>query len=406
MRVLLLTTNFHPVVGGAESYCRELAIGLARLGHDVTVFTDGGAGSAPQNGIERGVTVIRDRSYRQDLTTPDKSAWEQMAFGLLPALARSVRVDQVDVVHANSQDTAILGSIVKLHHGIPLVVTSHEVQRDREPLGAGRCRLVFAHLPVDAHIAVSDCYRRAAEGFGARHVHHIPLGVDRDRFFPGDRTVARRRLGIADDAFVLTCIARIKPRKGLLELVDAAATLRTVLPQLQVLLAGTTSSGSQAYAAQVRARIVETGLAGRVRVVDDFGHDQVPVLLHATDVYAQPSYTEGLGLATVEAMACGVPVVATDTDGLREAVEPDVSGLLVPVGEPGPLADAVLRLAHDRDLRDRLIRGGLARVREQFSLATMVAQTEALYRRVITGLDGLSGLEAAESALALTAGRG
>lgn len=398
----MLSTNYQPVIGGAESYCRDLAAGLSGRGHQVTVFTDGS--SSPEGSplcVEGGVTVLRDRSYLAHLSGPDVSTWEQMAFGLLPAVSRSVDLTGVDVIHANSQDTALLGAVLKLQHGTPLVVTSHEVQRDRGPGGAGRCRLVFEHLPVDAHVAVSGYYEQVARSFGAANLHRIDLGVDLSRFRPGTRGPARRRLGIGGDEIVLTCIARFKQRKGLLELIEAARLIADAVPRLRVLLVGTTSSGSQAYAAQMGRRIEELGLAGRVRVIEDCGHDQIAEVLHATDVYVQPSHVEGLGMAVLEAMACGVPVVASDTDGLREAVQPGTSGLLAPVGEPAAIAAVILRLLRDRQLRERLRKGGLARV-QAFTVQRMVARTEALYRSLIARSPARPIVEATATDLVLT----
>ncbi|GIM94381.1 glycosyltransferase family 4 protein [Paractinoplanes toevensis] len=379
MRVLMLSTNYHPVVGGAESYCRDLATGLVRRGHDVTVFTDGRACSQPPDSTEYGVRVLRERSYLPRLSDPDVSAWEQMAFGLLPAVSSMFDVTRVDVLHANSQDTALLGTVLKLQYGIPLVVTSHEVHRERGPAGAGRCRLVFGSLPVDAHITVSGYYERVARSFGAVNLHRIDLGVDLGRFAPDDGRAARSLLGIADDEAVVTCVARFKPRKGLLELIDAAGDVAQRVPRLRLLLVGTTSSGSEEYAQLMRQRIEERGLTGRVQVIETYGHEQIATVMHASDVYVQPSHVEGLGLAVLEAMACGVPVVASDTDGLREVVVPQDSGLLVPVGDCSALAGGIVRLLSEQPLRQRLISGGLARARGR-GMDAMVARTESLYR--------------------------
>ena len=378
----MLSTNYHPVTGGAESYCRDLASGLVRLGHDVTVFTDGRTSQSPPATVENGVRVLRDRSYLARLSGPDVSTWEQMAFGLLPVVTRSVDLGRVDVVHANSQDTAILGAVLKLQHGVPLVVTSHEVRREDGPGGVGRCRLVFAHLPVDAHVVVSGYYERVARRFGAVNLHPIDLDVDQTRFSAGDRRAARRQLGVADGEVVVACVARFKRRKGLLDLIDASAEVARSVPRLRVLIVGTTSSGSTDYADQMRERIVARDLAGGVQLFQNIGHDQIATVLHASDVYVQPSHREGLGLAALEAMACGVPVVACDTDGLREVVHQEETGLLVPVGDPAALASSIVRLLRDRGLRRQLIDGGLTQARSR-DVGRMVAQTESLYRSLL-----------------------
>lgn len=382
MRILMLSTNYRPVIGGAESYCHDLAAGLAIRGHDVTVFTDGSASAEPAVVVEDGVSVLRERSNPAHRRGVDVSAWEQMAFGLLPAVSRAVDLGKVDIIHANSQDTALLGAMLKLEHDIPLVVTSHEVGRERGPGGAGRCRLVFGHLPVDAHIAVSGYYERVARGFGATNLHRIDLGIDLHRFVPGDPRAARRQLGIAEDEVVVTCVARFKPRKGQLELIEAAAEIANSVPRLRVVLAGTSSSGSHAYASQVRERVIARGLSGKVLILENHGHDQIAEVLRASDVYVQPSHVEGLGLAVLEAMACGVPVVASDTDGLREVVDDGRSGLLAPVGDPAALARVVLRLLHDQRLRGVLVAGGHAVARGR-GVDLMIARTERLYRSLL-----------------------
>ena len=109
-------------------------------------------------------------------------------------------------------------------------------------------------------------------------------------------------------------------------------------------------------------------------------------------------------MAVLEAMACGVPVVATDTDGLREAVQPGISGLLAPVGEPVALAEVILRLLRDRHLREQLISGGLARV-QALTVQRMVARTEALYQSLITRSAARPIVEATVAGLVL-AGEG
>ncbi len=395
MNVLLLTTNYHPVIGGAESYARELARGLVRRGHTVTVFTDGagtsdgdgtsGTGGSGTGGsdtgacVEDGVRVIRDTSYRADLHAVDKACWEQMAFCLLPALSRRVDLSRIDVIHANGHDMVLLGSMLKFETGLPLVATLHEFAPEQEPIGTGRCRLVYGHLPVDTHIAVSRFYRDKALGFGARSAELIYLGVDTGRFRPRVRAASRRTLRIPERAFLVSCVARLKERKGLREFVTAAATFAKKVETARFVIAGTVSSASAGYAEGLHALIADLGLRGRFEICTDLSHDAIPDLLAASDVVVQPSYAEGLGLAVLEAMACRIPVVAADTTGLSEIVEHGRTGLLVPPRDSRSLADGMLRLAGDADERERLADAALEQVRRGFTLDAMVAATERVY---------------------------
>lgn len=382
MNILLLTTNYHPVVGGAETYAREVSRGLARKGHTVTVFTDGGADGPGSDAIEQGVRVVRDSRYGADLHAPDKACWEQMAFCLLNAIDRSIDLSVIDVIHANSHDMALLGSMLKMATGRPLAATMHEFAPETEPFGAGRCRLVYGCLPIDTHIAVSEYYRDKALRFGAQAVELIYLGVDTKRFHPQDRDASRRRLDLPDDVFLISCSARLKKRKGLVELIQAAVPLAEKLDQVRFVLAGTTSSASVRYAQVLRRLITDLGLEGRFELYTHLSHDDMPTLLTASDLVVQPSYAEGLGLAVLEAMACGVPVVVSDTSGLREIVEHERTGLRVPPRDTEALAREMLRMAVDDGERMRLGQAGLERVHRDFTLEGMIAATERVYARL------------------------
>jgi len=386
MNVLLLTTNYHPVIGGAETYARELGRQLVRRSHEVTIFTDGGAGSLPHVAIEDGVRVIRDTTYFSSMTSPDKSTWEEMYFSLLPAIFASVDMSAIDVVHANGHAMAVLASMLKFSTGTPVVVTAHEFEREHTAFGDGRCRLVYQALPIDAYIAVSEYYLAKAVEFGVseERVHRVNLGVDSERFTHRHDTQARSRFGLPATSFVVSCVGRVKQRKGQLELLAAVAMLRETLPSVKLVLAGNTSSGSSDYQDQVDRYILDHDLGDWVLTIPDLSHEMVPCLYAATDVAVQPSYAEGLGLATVEAMSCGVPVVTTWVSGLREVVQPEVNGIAVPPKDTRSLADAILRLARSRRLRETLTQSALRTVLENYTLESMAHQTEKVYESTRT----------------------
>jgi glycosyltransferase involved in cell wall biosynthesis len=115
-------------------------------------------------------------------------------------------------------------------------------------------------------------------------------------------------------------------------------------------------------------------------------------LLWASDIFAMPSVNEGLGVAALEAMATALPVVASDVGGLRELVEDDRSGLIVPPAHPGGIAAAIARLAESSELRSRIGAAARARVVENYSMEKMAARTLALYRACL----GKSGGEKVE----------
>ena len=112
--------------------------------------------------------------------------------------------------------------------------------------------------------------------------------------------------------------------------------------------------------------------------------DDVPTLLDAADVYVQPSLSEGLGLAVLEAMAAGLPVIATRTGGLPEVVADNQTGLLVPPGDAPALANALQYLLDNVNRRDKMGKAGRARAVSCFSIARMVSETQEVYRVALT----------------------
>jgi glycosyltransferase involved in cell wall biosynthesis len=163
-----------------------------------------------------------------------------------------------------------------------------------------------------------------------------------------------------------------------LDLVEAGARLAPALPTIVFALAG--AAGDAEYADALRARIAEAGLDRHFRLLGF--QAEVQDLLSIAQALVHPSHSEGFGLAILEAMAAGLPVVATRSGGPEEIVEEGVSGLLVPVGDPPALAAALRRVLAEEDLAAALARGGRARA-GAFTLAATARRTEEVYRELV-----------------------
>jgi len=131
----------------------------------------------------------------------------------------------------------------------------------------------------------------------------------------------------------------------------------------------------------IETLVKELGLTERVHLIG--WQSDIPSMLPHLDIYVSASRSESFGLAMLEAMAAGVPVVATATGGASEIIEEGVSGLLVPIGDPDALALAVSNLLDDPSLGRRLAENGLEKVKTSFSLNAMVDATERIYREVL-----------------------
>ncbi|MBI4408756.1 MAG: glycosyltransferase [Gemmatimonadetes bacterium] len=285
-------------------------------------------------------------------------------------LARLVRRIRPELIHAHdarSHTTAMLAALLGRER--PLVVTR------RTPFG--RRWSPFTRLKygrgVDLYIAVSQAVRAGllARGVDPARIRVVYSGIEP---IAGIQPIDwRARLGLAADARVVGSVGGLSREKGYGELVDGVAWLDDA--RVHLVLVG---SGRERRRLLARARA--RGLNGRVHLPGPTQHPRDAMA--GFDLYVQPSRHEGLGTSVLDALALGMPTVAASSGGLREIIEPETSGLLVPSGSPGALAGAIARLLEDDALRRTLVEGGRRRAAD-FSAEAMVEGTMAVYRELV-----------------------
>jgi glycosyltransferase involved in cell wall biosynthesis len=305
-----------------------------------------------------------------------------------------IRHERPDLVHATLLQASLAARLAAARTGVPVLVslvsTSYEPVRRADPnLRRGSLRTIRAvdgwtarHLTAHFHAitrAVRDGTVRDL-GVDADRITVIERGRDPERLgrpSPERRVRARQDLGLADDDEVVLAVGRQEYPKGLRHLLDAAGRLVGRRPRLMVLVAGRAGHAT----AELERQRDELGLADRVRFLGF--RDDAPELLAAADVFAFPSLYEGLGGAVIEAMALGLPVVASDLPALREVVEPDGNAVLVPAGDADALAGAVGDLLDDPDRRARYALRSREIFDERFTLERSTARMVELYRRMV-----------------------
>jgi len=297
---------------------------------------------------------------------------------MFPAMARALRRIRPDIVHTHGYPLAYVlpaWLLLRIPHGLHTVHTVAE-KESRPRLGPPLHRLAF-RLGVHP-VFISEAVRESFEAlYAGRTGEVIRDGIRLEPFrHPAvDRASWRARHGYRDDDLLVVSVARVEDVKNPLGLIEAFGKLADANPRARLLLVG---DGS--VRPRVEERIAALGLSGKARLLG-FRSD-VPEILHACDVLVLNSRYEGLGLAVMEAMAAGLPVVATQVGGIPELVQPGVTGRLVAPADSAGLATALADLLADPDLRKRM--GEAARRRaDSFSIGEMTRRYEATYRRLL-----------------------
>lgn len=284
--------------------------------------------------------------------------------------------NRLRVWHARRNTEMALGLLLRIlfRRRLALLFTSASQRRH-----TGYTRWLIGRM--DGLIATSE---RSAR-YLARPPVVIMHGIDTEGFAPSaDRAALRRRLGLPEDHVIIGCFGRIRAQKGTDAFVDAALALLPDRPGVTAIVMGRATEGHEAFLTGLRDRVAAAGLAGRILFLPEVPVHAVADWYRALDLYVAPQRWEGFGLTPIEAMACGVPVVATRVGAFEEIVTAG-TGSLVPADDVPALAAAIAPFLDDAGMRDGAGRAALARVRAVFRIEDEAAALVAVYRRLLAG---------------------
>jgi glycosyltransferase involved in cell wall biosynthesis len=212
-------------------------------------------------------------------------------------------------------------------------------------------------------------------------------GIEVEQFIKArrlsDPVSLRRSWGFPDDCLVVGTVGELNPLKGHDIFLRAAAEVVSSNPQSRFVIVGGDPSREAATLRRLERLASDLNLTDQIRLLGQV--DEVAPLLAAMDLFVSASQTESFGLAIVEALASGLPVVATETEGAGEIIELNETGFLVPVGQPAALAKAINRLVSDGDLRLRMGQAAYRAASERFQLDKMVDSIERIYEKSVRG---------------------
>jgi sugar transferase (PEP-CTERM/EpsH1 system associated) len=292
------------------------------------------------------------------------------------ALSRILRAEKAEVVHCHNAAPLVYGALAARLAGAAVVYTAHGMKTsgDRRPVTLSRLGL------VDAFVAVSDDARRIAiESAGANpdRVSTILNGVDTSAYraaSPEARGKMRRALGVPDDAYVFGIVARLSAAKDHAGLFRAFASLAPTHARLRLVVVG-----DGELRQELAGLVGQLAMEGRILLTGS--RDDVPDVVGAFDCFVLSSYTEGLAMTLLEAMAAELPVVATGVGGNGEVVVDGVTGRMVPARDPARLADALRWMSEHPNEARAMGERGRERALARFSIDAMVDAYDATYRR-------------------------
>jgi glycosyltransferase involved in cell wall biosynthesis len=377
LRIMVVTDQYEPMVGGVPAVTRNLARGLAGRGHDVALVVPSPGRRGRLATAER-LSVI----YRGSLRWP---WYEGMRLGCLPASAARTLISSFapDVAHIHSPVT--LGVMARIGAGrqrVPVVYTNHYLPANVRPSTAPRSpvldALFYRHVVGFSNrcsyvTAPTATALRLLRERGLRVPSRvISNGADLRAYSPGPANgPIRHRYGLPASRPLILSVGRLSSEKRMDVLLDAAARLG---PGTQVAIVGTGPDE-----ARLRARAQRLGLAGTVRFLGFVPGSDLPAIYRLADVFAIVSEAELQSLATMEAMATGLPVVAVDACALGELVRPGRNGFLARPGQAAEVAAYLGLLCSDPGLRARMSAASLEII-SAHERHRLLAEWESLYR--------------------------
>jgi D-inositol-3-phosphate glycosyltransferase len=390
MRIAMVSEHASPLAavggvdaGGQNVHVAELSAALCRVGHDVTVYTRREDPRVPvEVTTEPGYRVVHvpagpPRVLPKDDLLPHMGAFADF-------LRRRWTEEPPDIAHAHFWMSGLAAVLAAEQTGVPVLQTFHALgvvkrryQGDQDTSPPNRIkleRLIARRADRVVATCSDEAFELARMGLARSRISVVPCGVDSARFAtegPQARRSAKHRV---------VSVGRLVPRKGF---ETAIASLPNV-PGTELVLVGGPENGRLAAdpeAQRLLAFADRLGVRDRVRMLGQVARQDMPALLRSADVVVCTPWYEPFGIVPLEAMACGLPVVASAVGGMIDTVVDGVTGKLVPPRDPDRLAATLRRLLADPATRQMYGAAGFDRVRVRYTWDRVAADTLRVYHR-------------------------
>jgi D-inositol-3-phosphate glycosyltransferase len=393
LRIAMISEHASPLAhlggvdaGGQNVAVAELSAALARNGHEVVVYTRRDDPDMPERvDTDKGFAVVHVAAGPAEHVPKDELLQHIGAFG--ESLTRSWNDWRPDVAHAHfwmsglaTMRAAAVQHVpaVQTFHALGVVKRLHQGPQDTSPGDRIRLETIVArNIDWVAATCSDEVGELVRMGRPRSAISVIPCGVDVDEFTPHGPTAPRGR------KHRIVAVGRLVPRKGFETMIRA---MRHLSDTELVIVGGPDKSELDADVEATRLQRLagQLGVADRVHLYGSVLREEMPMLLRSADVVAATPWYEPFGIVPLEAMACGVPVVASAVGGMLDTVENDVTGRLVPPRNSRALADAIGPILSQPRFRQMLGEHGRQRVCERYTWSRVADDITAVYRRLAT----------------------
>lgn len=283
--------------------------------------------------------------------------------------------EKIDVIHTHNTQPFIDGTLAALLSKVKTIVHTDHARKFPDKRRYMFAEWLVSHLAykvVGVSVHTTENLRKY-EKISKKKLTTIVNGIDESVYeISIDQRQKKIEIGIEEDSYVLGLGVRLVEQKGVSCLINAMMRIRKKVPNVILIIAG-----DGEYKPELEKLVAELGLDAHVKFLGP--RKDIPELLKIMDLYVLPSYSEGLPMVILEAMASGCPIVSTDVGGISTAIEHDVNGLLVRPGSAEELTEAVVTLLDDQEKRNTFSKNGKRIFEERFSAKKMIKEYQKLY---------------------------
>jgi D-inositol-3-phosphate glycosyltransferase len=392
MKIAMVSEHASPLAvlggvdaGGQNVHVAELSAALTRRGHRVTVYTRRDDPDLPER-VEtpQGYSVVHVPAGPAEHLPKDELLQYMGPFAQV--LDAQWATDRPDITHAHFWMSGIATGLAARHLDLPTVQTFHALGVVKRRHQGAQDTSPPARLKLEAMVArnatwvaatcTDEVFELMRMGRSRSRISVVPCGVDVDLFTPNGPRAPR------GEQHRIVSVGRFVPRKGF----DVVVRALTAIPNAELVIVGGPERAeldADPEARRLRKLAAELGVADRVRLYGSIAREDMPAILRSADVVACTPWYEPFGIVPLEAMACGIPVVASAVGGMLDTIVHDVTGRLVPPKRPAELADALNHLLRDAFLRRSLGAAGRDRARARYTWDRITADTLRIYDRLV-----------------------